>query len=299
MFASADSSLAAAAREATQKEICRLCSCISGFRGGIPLEAVSAQHLKAISASLDNSPAIPSGLAAQVYLLASLQRLVTAIPQARFHLVSAYIVPKLVFLAGLGFHPHAQTDVLSAAAGQQHYSVSIHIPACKMLTGMSLGLLSQLVMTNAAVDAVVMQQASASPLRMCIYSIAIPAQAMTLVSNVSSQATACFYLLCHSLAHTRQRHQNCSCMQQNKPAPMPHALLPVSMAPSLCLAAAWGVVQLQSCTAPMPHMSFLVNSSASCVITCQHAIPCFRQLLAVVTAAKLYSISASHVIADK
>lgn len=137
-----------------------LFSCISSFRGAFPAQAVSTLHLRILTASLDNSPVIPSGLAAQVYLLACLQRLVTVIPEARLCLVSAYIVPKLVFLAGLGYCPHAQTDTVPTAADQLDscVGIGIHVPASKMLTGMSLGLLSQLVMSNAAVDAVVMQQ---------------------------------------------------------------------------------------------------------------------------------------------
>ncbi|KAL3161961.1 hypothetical protein ABBQ38_009041 [Trebouxia sp. C0009 RCD-2024] len=147
-----------------------LFSCISSFHGGLPAEAVSTLHLRVLTASLDNSPVIPSGLAAQVYLLACLQRLVTVIPEARLCLVSAYIVPKLVFLAGLGHCPHAQTDAVSTAADQLDscVGVGIHVPASKLLTGMSLGLLSQLVMSNAAVDAVVMQQASPPSLCMLL-----------------------------------------------------------------------------------------------------------------------------------
>lgn len=77
-------------------------------------------------------------------------------------------MPKLVFLAGLGYCPHAQTDTVPTAADQLDscVGIGIHVPASKMLTGMSLGLLSQLVMSNAAVDAVVMQQASPSSLCM-------------------------------------------------------------------------------------------------------------------------------------
>lgn len=75
-----------------------------------------------------------------------------------------------MFLAGLGHCPHAQTDAVSTAADQLDscVGVGIHVPASKLLTGMSLGLLSQLVMSNAAVDAVVMQQASPPSLCMLL-----------------------------------------------------------------------------------------------------------------------------------
>lgn len=110
--------------------------------------------------TVDNTPAITSGHATQVYILASLQRLLTAVPQARLHLVSAFTVSKLLFLAGLG-HNSAQTNMCEAANQQQHDAVvGIHFQASQMLTGMSLGLLSQLVMKNAAADAFVVQQAS-------------------------------------------------------------------------------------------------------------------------------------------
>ena len=111
--------------------------------------------------TVDNTPAITSGHATQVYILASLQRLLTAVPQARLHLVSAFTVSKLLFLAGLGHNSSAQTNMCEAANQQQHDAVvGIHFQASQMLTGMSLGLLSQLVMKNAAADAFVVQQAS-------------------------------------------------------------------------------------------------------------------------------------------
>ena len=141
-----------------------LCSCISSFQGSVPPQAVAVHHLRVITASLlsvHNTPAITSGHATQVYLLASLQRLLTAAPEARLHLVSAFTVSKLLFLADLGQQSNAQTDMCEAANQQGHNAdVGIHAQACRMLTGMSLGLLSQLVMTNAAADAVVVQQAS-------------------------------------------------------------------------------------------------------------------------------------------
>lgn len=153
-----------------------VCSCISTFRGSAPPQAVTAHHLKAMTAkllSVDNTPAIASGHATQVYLLASLQRLLTAVPQARLHLVSAFVVPKLLFLASLGHQPNAQTDMLYQASSQKGFNadVGIHVQASQMLTGMSLGLLSQLVMANAAADAFVVQQASCCTL--CIVCVFI------------------------------------------------------------------------------------------------------------------------------
>lgn len=116
--------------------------------------------------SVDNTPAATSGHATQVYLMASLQRLLTAVPHARLYLVSAFVVPKLLFLASLGHQPNAQTDMLYGVANQKGFTadVGIHVQASQMLTGMSLGLLSQLVMANAAADAFVVQQASFSTL---------------------------------------------------------------------------------------------------------------------------------------
>ena len=153
-----------------------VCSCISSFHGSVPSPAVKIQHLRVLTSSLlavDNTPVMTSGHATQVYLLASLQRLLTATPQARLHLVSAFTVPKLLFLAGLGHQSKAQTGVLYVAANQQgsDADVGIHSQASRMLTGMSLGLLSQLVMTNAAADAFVVQQANcSSPLCMpCMF----------------------------------------------------------------------------------------------------------------------------------
>lgn len=141
-----------------------LCSCISSFRGSVPPQAVTAHHFRVMTTSLlsvDNTPAITSGHATQVYLLASLQRLLTAAPQARLHLVSAFTVPKLLFLAGLGQQSNAQTDMSEVENQQGHTAdIGIHTQASQMLTGMSLGLLSQLVMSNAAADAFVVQQAS-------------------------------------------------------------------------------------------------------------------------------------------
>lgn len=152
-----------------------VCSCISSFRGSVPPQAVTAHHLKVMTArllSIDNTPATSSGHATQVYLLASLQRLLTAAPQARLYLVSAFIVPKLLFLASLGHQANAQTDMLYQAANQKGFNVDvgIHMQASQMLTGMSLGLLSQLVMANATADAFVVQQASCCTLCMiCVF----------------------------------------------------------------------------------------------------------------------------------
>lgn len=156
-----------------------MCSCISSFRGSVPPQAVTAHHLRVMTASLlsvDNTPAITSGHATQVYLLATLQRLLTAVPQARLHLVTAFTVPKLLFLAGLGQQSNAHTD-MSEVANQQGHSVpvGIHAQASQMLTKMSLGLLSQLVMTNAAADAFVVQQASWQPVplhALCLHATA-------------------------------------------------------------------------------------------------------------------------------
>ena len=152
-----------------------VCSCISSFRGSALPQAVTGHHLTAMTArllSVDNTPAASSGHATQVYLLASLQRLLTAVPQARLYLVSAVVVPKLLFLASLGHHTNAQTDMLYGVANQRGFDadVGIHVQASQMLTGMSLGLLSQLVMANAAADAFVVQQASCCTLcTICLF----------------------------------------------------------------------------------------------------------------------------------
>lgn len=75
--------------------------------------------------------------------------------------MSAFTVPKLLFLAGLGHQSKAQTGMLYVASQQgSNADAGIHSQASRMLTGMSLGLLSQLVMTNAAADAFVVQQAN-------------------------------------------------------------------------------------------------------------------------------------------
>ena len=141
-----------------------VCSSLCSFNGALPPGTLTAQHVALLVASLDSTSDTASSRATKVYLIASLQNLLTRMPHSRQRLLSAGIVARLLSAADSGQESQAQTDMLQETGDScsRRPDIAIHAQAPHILTKTALWLLSQLIMQNGAADACVVQQVSHS-----------------------------------------------------------------------------------------------------------------------------------------
>ena len=126
---------------------------------------MTAQHLRTILASLESNRYSSSARSASTYLVAALQCAIAGAPECRNELLASSALPKLLQLIRHDQRLRCQTESSDGVSTDlQHLLVDTGAGAesSSTLTAAALGLMTQLVMSNRAVDPMVVCQVCAS-----------------------------------------------------------------------------------------------------------------------------------------